>query len=178
MLPESCSDGGCEPAGDAEPAPLLSSSHQGSYFPIQVTRGQDTQFQFIQPNKRNKMNNAVNHSHFNRSSVVWSHDAHPPNVVLPSFERSTFFCTLYNATPWRSAQLVFYSECQFHQSLDSSLQQSGIFSVHLFFHSIFTWHGNACCWSVGAAIRSPCFLLQCILKAFFVGEILGQSSHL
>ena len=37
MLPESCSDGGCEPAGDAEPASSLSSSHQGSYFPIQVT---------------------------------------------------------------------------------------------------------------------------------------------
>ena len=128
--------------------------------------------------KETKQRNAVNHSHFNRSSVVWSHDAHPPNVVQPSFERSTFFCTLYNAKPWRSAQLVFYSECQFHQSLDSSLQQSGIFSVHLFFHSIFTWYGNACCWSVGAAIRSPCFLLQCILNAFFVGEILGQSSHL
>ena len=27
MLPESCPDGGCEPAGDAEPAPLLSSPH-------------------------------------------------------------------------------------------------------------------------------------------------------
>ena len=59
---------------------------------------------------------------------------------MPSFGRSTSFCTPYIARPWRTVQLGFYSECQVHQSLGSSLQKSGIFLQRLIVFTVFS-HG-------------------------------------
>lgn len=89
-------------------------------------------FNLLTPNKKKLNKKGVNHSRLSRSSVVWSHGGPPSNEPGPSFGRNTSFCTLYSAKPWRTVQLGFYSECQVHQSLGSSLQKSGIFSLKVF----------------------------------------------
>ena len=72
--------------------------------------------------------------HFSKSSAVWSHGARPSNEPEPSFVKSTSYCRWYIARPWRTVQLGFCSEFQVHQhqSLGSSLQNSGIFSQVMF----------------------------------------------
>ena len=88
-------------------------------------------FSLLTPNKKKRNKKCVNHCRLSRSSVVWSHGEPPSDEPGPSFGRNTSFCTLYSARPWRTVQLGFYSECQGHQPLGSSLQKSGIFSCFL-----------------------------------------------